>query len=220
MKRMLFTTGYDIGIVKKYGIDFKFFEVRMGLVGRAIDIYGSKGPRLRDYGEFRNFSFHDVFKATTISALLIDDSRTDVLNAPDFEFRSPDDLSKLYGISHESDTLVLSRYTYTNGGLLKDEVTITSLDDFNTIKSEMDDARVIGLYVKMAPVYSGGRYLSHSYQSITKLLLLVEDEKTRERINKVMFIVDRAKEYLQQNHIPLRTVIENLDLYYCLSYGL
>jgi len=50
--------------------------------------------------------------------------------------------------------------------------------------------------------------------------LFVEDEKTRERINKVMFIVDRAKEYLQQNHIPLRTVIENLDLYYCLSYGL
>jgi len=219
MKRMLFTTGYDIGIVKKYGIDFKFFEVRMGLVGRAIDIYGSKGPRLRDYGEFRNFSLvgEDVF---------VDDSRTDVLNAPDFEFRSPDDLSKLYGISHESDTLVLSRYTYASrhtystARLIKNKIPITSPDDFEAIKSEMADAKVIGLYVTMAPVYSGGRYLSHSYQSITKLLLFVEDERTRERINKIMFIIPRIKEYLEKNNIPLRTVFENLDLYYCLSYGL
>jgi len=213
MRRLLYNTGYDRGVVKKYGIDFEFFEVYLVIDERLIDIYGSKGPRLRDYGELRDFSLDedDVF---------FDDSRTDVLNAPDFEFRSEDDLSKLYGISHEWHTLVLSRYTYTNGRLVKDGITITSLDDFKAIKSEMDDARVIGLSIKMAPVYSGGRYLTHSDQSINKLLLLVEDEKTRERINKVMFIVARAKKYLQQNNIPLRTVFENLDLYYCLSYGL
>ena len=51
------------------------------------------------------------------------------------------------------------------------------------------------------------------------LLIMVNDYKVKEYIDKLVTIYDKLRDYLTHNNTPLGTVINNIDLYHCLSYG-
>jgi len=199
--------------VQRYGIRFLFFELLIEMDDIMVDIYRyNRKAVFRDYGEFRNFIIDRK------GGLFIDESYVDnILHAPSFKFRSPDDLSRLYGITPGSNFIYLYRYTYSYKMMVRDALNLTH-EEFEEIKARvgLDSAKVIALAVGITPHTPENRSLPF----INRLLLLVEDEKTREILNKIVTIMVKLREYISDNNIPFSSIMDNLDLYYCIALGM
>ena len=204
----------SIGKVQRYGIRFIFYDLFIKM-DRIVGIYKYREKAgLRDYGELRNFIIDRD------GGLFIDESYVDnILHAPDFEFRSPDDLSRLYGIapSHIDDSIYLYRYTYSYKMMVRDALKLTH-EEFEEIKARvgLDSAKVIALAVGITPHTPENQFLPF----INRLLLLVEDEKTREILNKIVTVMVKLSKHISDNNIPLESILANLDLYYCIALGM
>ena len=204
----------SIGKVQRYGIRFIFYDLFIKM-DRIVGIYKYREKAgLRDYGEYRNFIIDRD------GGLFIDESYVDnILHAPDFEFRSPDDLSRLYGIapSHIDDSIFLYRYTYSYKMMVRDALKLTH-EEFEEIKARagLDSAKVIALAVGIIPHTPENQFLPF----INRLLLLVEDEKTREILNKIVTVMVKLSKHISDNNIPLESILANLDLYYCIALGM
>jgi len=203
-----------IGRVQRYGIRFIFYDLFIKMDDTNVDIYKYHGKAgFRDYGEFRNFIIGK-------GGVFIDESYVDnILHAPSFEFRSQDDLSRLYGIglSTIDDTIYLYHYTYSYKMMVRDALNLTP-EEFEEIKTivGLDGVRVIALAVGITPYTPE----SASLPFINRLLLLVEDEKTRMMLNKIMTVMTKLDKYIRDNNIPFKSIMDNLDLYYCISLGM
>jgi len=86
-----------------------------------------------------------------------------------------------------------------------------SIDDIQRVFDMIAEADVISMYIK----------IENKPAHMPLPIVIRVDDKTKELLDKLMTIYKKEmKEYFQEHNITLGMVLDNLDLYHCLSYGL
>jgi len=194
---MIFKFIKDINIVEK-GKDTPLHHLSLGF---------------KDYGKFRNFYIEegDPTEVHHRPNPIIDESYLpNILNAPEYRFMSKDEMNKMYGLFYPPMGMFLRHYMYVDGALTMYEAVLPYHIFIQYIRPRLEDAMVIAFHVVVPTVR---RMVDNM------MLLLVEDKESREFLNKLTFTEDRLSKYISDDRISVEAIIQNLDLYHCLSYG-
>ena len=193
----------------KFQIEFYPVEVRRAqsdqTLGHLFDKFTDY--TFRDYGPFRNFDFKG-YGSLTIKEYYLNVLKSSQI-IPLEEIDS--NINRIYGISiFASSTEPLSgqlNIWAVKGKFKVARIYDYGIDGIKRLLEHMKDAKVVGLYAGIH-----GDWLN---------LLVLVDDKTRAIFNILIAIyTSNVTTQLIKNKTPLTTVLDNLDLYHCISLGL
>ena len=175
----------------------------------------------RDYGKLKNFAWdYRVNLITTKSHLEY------MKNSPKLPIDYVDNevlAGRVYGLrfagSYSTGDELLQRVRLElvrlndikNFAGLNRRYEYESVDDTQRVFNMVAEADVISMRIKAED--------ESTYRFAT--IVIRVDDKTKELLDKLMTIYKKEmKEYFKEHNITLGMVLDNLDLYYCLSFGL
>jgi len=172
----------------------------------------------RDYGQLKNFTWKStsiVIKKSYLNKLW--DSREIPRNIVTKAINE----GRVYGLN-----VILEDYDYMTGKPYsaklyvlpihpdtEEEIWIFRPDDYESpddvqrVLDILGESRVIGIYVQLED------------HCISSLIIKINDSKTKWFIDKLITVYRKFRYDFQDNDISLGAVLDNLDLYYCLSFG-
>jgi len=219
--------GHDTDVheerLPKSRLRITFYRVMFGLREDKLQplFANDNDNTFRDYGKLKNFTWdYRVNLITTKSHLEY------MRNSPKLSIDYVDNevlAGRVYVLSfagfYSTDVELLQRVRLelvrlndikNNAGLNR-RYEYESVDDTQRVFNMVAEADVISMRIKAE---------DKSIYRFATIVIRVDD-KTKELLDKLMTIYRKEmKEYFKEHNITLGMVLDNLDLYHCLSYGL
>ena len=218
----------------KSGLDISFVSLRLatnptlGINTTKPLLPSSKDYTFRNYGKMKNFTWkypRDI--TTTISHIQY------IRKSPKLPIDEVDDevlAGRVYGLDlfswdHDPDKSMIIRGTLRLARLdnmsydvyLSKSNSTESASDVQRFLDMIAEADVIALNVRVSEIIEKWRVI------LRPDLIIRVDDNTKIFLDKLITIYRRdgkMKKYFAEHNITLGMVLDNLDLYYCLSFGL